>query len=374
MAIPAPCGVTLANLSVQLSAAPGGATARTFTLFVNGSSTGLTVTISGAATGATDVTHSVHMNSGDFAEWRGTISGSPAAARVLITYETATDNAADSILWAIGENFNHGATGPATTPLCGGCPPSNGVAEGNAVFPAAVAGTISAIYAYDNKDPGSDNTRGYDCQLRINIANAGSAIQLRGATRGGNLTGLSVAFTPGDLMCWSWSNIVGANTSTHIGFAICYQSTSVPMVAGVDSSGPSSTTTQYASLQTAGSIAGGGAFNGVGAGDPASAVLGGITPLTLSGLRVHIGAVVAVGATVTYALYQASTGALNQSVTLTAGQQAGADSTHTDLITSGELLEIRHTTTGAGSGAAVGWCFGIASASARQRTLVGVGT
>lgn len=375
MAIPAPCGVTFGNLSVQLSTAPGGVTARIFTLWVNGSSTSLAVTITGSATSATDTTHTIHLNAGDFAEWRGTNTGSPAAGRVLLTYETTTDNATDSIQWGIGQNFNTGTGAAHATPLAGGCPPSNGVAEGNAVFPAAVNGTISAIYAYDNVDPGSDGTRGYDCQLRINTANAGSAIQLRGSTRGGNATGLSISFSAGDLICWTWTNIVGANTSTHIGFAICYQSTTVPMLAGVDSTGAAATTTQYAAVQTAAGVEGGGAFNGSGSGDPASAVLGGITTLTLQGLRVHIASAVPGSSSVTYALYHASTGVLNSTVTLTAGQTSGTDSTHSDVITSGELLEMRHTTTGSGSGAAVGWCFGLSNDKTAALTgVVGTGS
>lgn len=370
MAAPVPCGVTFANLYVRLNVAPGGVTARTLTLWVNGVASALAVTITGAATTGQNIANAVHLNAGDTAEWRATVTGAPAASRVVFAYESDTDNAADAMQWGMMEQGSGGVGVARAFPVCGGISPNNGVAENNAVFPAAVAGTISAVYAFSNKVAGSDNTRGYDMQLRLNSGNVGAAIQLRGATVAGNVTGLSTAFAVGDLINATYTSIVGGTDNTHIAISFCYQpTTGVPMFVGCDPTGAASGSTQYAPLSS-----GTTKFNAGGAGDPQSSTVAGITPLTLQGLYVRIASGLLPASSVTYQLYSGGVGALTQLVTISTGATSGQDNTHTDQITVGTLLEMRHTITGSGSGAAVGWSFGIQQAqTARLRTLMGIG-
>lgn len=369
-AIAVPCGVTLENLYVRFSTAPGGVTARTLTAFVGGVATAFTVTVSGANTIGILIATSVHLNAGQELEFRGAPTGAPAASRMYFTYETVTDNVADAIQWGINQ---WGAPGAGTTqfnPIAGGVGPNNGNSEARCVFPAAVAGTISAIYAYDNNNPGTDGTRGFDINLRQNTASVGGTIQLRGAVRLGSVTGLSLALAVADLICFSALNVVGANVNTRIGVSFCYQPTlGVPMLCGVDPTGAAASSVQYNSLH-----AGGQFFNSGGAGDPQSSCVVGVTSFVLSGMRVNASAGPGAASTVTYGTYQGGVGALTLAVTMATGVTSGADTTHTDILTPGMLVEIRHSFTGGGAGGGVGWSFVCAPAqTARLRTLMGIG-
>lgn len=71
---------TLRNLRVFLTAAPGGATSRTFTVRVNGAGTTLLATVAGAATTATDLVNTVAVVAGDRISLLHTVVGAPAAA------------------------------------------------------------------------------------------------------------------------------------------------------------------------------------------------------------------------------------------------------------------------------------------------------
>jgi hypothetical protein len=82
----APMAGVIKNMTVMLTAAPGGAASRTFTLRVNGVSTALTVTISAGATTGEDTVHSVEVSRNDRLAWfsDGGV-GAPAAAAVAIS-------------------------------------------------------------------------------------------------------------------------------------------------------------------------------------------------------------------------------------------------------------------------------------------------
>lgn len=77
-----PVGMTVKKLNFAIAPAPGGATTRAITLRQgNGtqSSTALTCTITSAATGCTDTTHSSSATLGQFLDWQNTLSGTNAA-------------------------------------------------------------------------------------------------------------------------------------------------------------------------------------------------------------------------------------------------------------------------------------------------------
>ncbi len=80
LASPMPAAGSFANLAIKLTVAPGGVTSRTFTLFKNGSSTAVTLTITGAATTGSDITNSASYSAGDTLELRTSVSGSPAGS------------------------------------------------------------------------------------------------------------------------------------------------------------------------------------------------------------------------------------------------------------------------------------------------------
>lgn len=84
---------TIKNLYVKLTAAPGVGKTRTYTVFINGSSTAITCTISDAATTANDTTHSVSVSAGDRIAVRQPTTGSPNTTNIHLglTFVATTD-------------------------------------------------------------------------------------------------------------------------------------------------------------------------------------------------------------------------------------------------------------------------------------------
>ena len=74
---PAAAAGTIRNLAVRLATAPGAGTSRTFTIFKNGASTGITCTVSDAGTTAQDSTNSTTVAVTDQLYLRTTKSGVP---------------------------------------------------------------------------------------------------------------------------------------------------------------------------------------------------------------------------------------------------------------------------------------------------------
>ncbi len=63
-----PFSGTFLNFYANLNAAPGSGNSATFTLYVNGAATGLTVTISNASTSGSDLSHSASVTAGQTCE------------------------------------------------------------------------------------------------------------------------------------------------------------------------------------------------------------------------------------------------------------------------------------------------------------------
>src|SRR5689334_12075093 len=87
--------LTLSNFYMLLDVAPGAGTSYTFTVMKNGSATALTVTISDAATTATDSTHSVSFAAGDTVSIQSQPTGAVATTNLqswnfLVTTTTLT--------------------------------------------------------------------------------------------------------------------------------------------------------------------------------------------------------------------------------------------------------------------------------------------
>lgn len=85
---------TFSKLKVVRATAPGSGKAVTYTLYKNGSATGLTVTITDPATSASDTTHTVSVSAGDtVALQRTNTGGGPASSQGAVALEfDATDD------------------------------------------------------------------------------------------------------------------------------------------------------------------------------------------------------------------------------------------------------------------------------------------
>lgn len=76
------------NMYVRLATAPGGATSRTFTIYLNGVATAITVTIAGASTTGNNTANSINVVVGDtIACFHGPNVGAPAASAGQVSIE-----------------------------------------------------------------------------------------------------------------------------------------------------------------------------------------------------------------------------------------------------------------------------------------------
>jgi len=80
----APTAGVISKMYIQLTAAPGGVTTRTYTLRVNGADSALTETMTGAATQNTPTTNAVSIAKGDLIDISVTTTGPPAIASAAI--------------------------------------------------------------------------------------------------------------------------------------------------------------------------------------------------------------------------------------------------------------------------------------------------
>jgi len=92
-----PAPGTYRRLNINLSAAPGVGTTRTFTLYVNGSASALTVTLGAAATTATDLTNDVTVAAGDRLRLVSARTGTAATADVRWSIEYDSDDTVTSV-------------------------------------------------------------------------------------------------------------------------------------------------------------------------------------------------------------------------------------------------------------------------------------
>jgi hypothetical protein len=79
----------LRRLFVTLNTAPSVGDTRTFTVRVNGANTALTVSLTGAATTASDVATLIPVVANDLVTVQHTIAGAPTASGGSISYEIA---------------------------------------------------------------------------------------------------------------------------------------------------------------------------------------------------------------------------------------------------------------------------------------------
>lgn len=77
---------TFQNWSLKLSAAPGVGNSYTFVVRINGVDSGLTITISDAATSGSDTTHTASISAGDVVTIKRTGTGSPASVSTIKSY------------------------------------------------------------------------------------------------------------------------------------------------------------------------------------------------------------------------------------------------------------------------------------------------
>lgn len=163
-------GGTVKNLYIRLDAAPGVGTSRVFTVFKNGSSTALTVTISGTDTTGSDTTNSVSVSAGDKVSLEDNPSALPPAAARLRHGATfvATTDGEFPILGGGGSNPANNATNYVS--VCQS-PSNSWIPTENQIHCPGQTCTIDKFYFEVGTAPGAGNT--WTLTLRKNAASSG---------------------------------------------------------------------------------------------------------------------------------------------------------------------------------------------------------
>lgn len=190
---------TISFLRVDVLTAPGAGKSLTFALMLNGVAQALTCAITESATSAEDVTHTVAVTAGDRLALRCTPAGTPTTslARWSTQYEPT---AAGVAVW--GTTSDQALSTVATRYNAIG---ADGLQAWNATETTvsqvwATACTITSLYVFLSANVGSGGDT-FTFRIVVNgTPNAGSALALVDAAESGNVTGISVAIAPGDLV------------------------------------------------------------------------------------------------------------------------------------------------------------------------------
>lgn len=100
---------TLSNLNIRVNSAPGGSAQYVFTIRKNGVDTGLTVTVSGANTSATDSTHSVAVAAGDLISISSTPTTTPTSPTTVAISVAFTPTTAGDCVFGMGATSANGS-------------------------------------------------------------------------------------------------------------------------------------------------------------------------------------------------------------------------------------------------------------------------
>lgn len=192
-----PTAGDISELYVDLSAATGAGTTRTFTLRKNGADTGLTVTVNNGDTlpkAATPTT--VSWVAGDVISIGQTVSGTPAtaSAQIGVNWKPTVDgeglafgvwNGAPSTSAAAYANLRGASSAAETT-------------ETNAYNIAPVAVTIDLFRADISTAAGASKHRVFT--VRKNGANAGAGVDINGGSAVSGTDGTDISLAEGDLV------------------------------------------------------------------------------------------------------------------------------------------------------------------------------
>lgn len=281
--IEVPAAGTIRNLKVRLPAALGGGDALTFRFTVNGTPSALTVTITDPATSAENEADDVSLSVGDTLVLSIVGSGSPVSTAFQLTYEFEGSNAAHSI---------HGWGGPSDTINVNNS--YAGLLTGDFYFSSTpttfeelcgVPGTITHFRISLAVAPGVGNTRTFII-YKNGTAQDGAGgtptttITISGTNTTGNAT-FSLTVAQGDtLRCIS--SFTGSAANTHASAALVFASdipNRWPIVGTTRTNQPSNTVTNYLN------------FYGTSVPDATESNrynLGGVSGITVSGLRVQL--------------------------------------------------------------------------------------
>lgn len=347
---------TFRNLRVVTSAAPGVGKSWTVTLRVNGSSSALTVTISGTDTDEEDITHDVSVSAGDVIALQFTPSGTPSAMTPSVSLEFDSTTAGASMY---GSGSGNIVAISRATALFGGDTSGN---WSNEACVNAVEGDFTALYVSLDGAPGTgsytfaiqkngtlQDGSGGTVDTRVTIANAATS---------GNAS-FTLPCSPGDLFRLS---VVPASpgTSRRPRYGVCLIA-DTPGVSNFSSS-PTDNTNGGATEYFAPCGDASGLFTGTEADHQATAGVA----FELHSLQFALSSVPG-GATAYTATLRVNGSDTALAATIS-GASASASDSDTVSIVPGDLLSLKMAPTGVPGAKKATWAFSQQVITARPRS------
>ncbi|HVX90325.1 MAG TPA: hypothetical protein VHC20_01675 [Candidatus Paceibacterota bacterium] len=213
---------TISQLYISLQNAPGAGNGRTFTIEKNLSSTGVTCTVSDAASTCTDLVNSVSVSPGDILSWVSTPIGAPAVGSLALSVQFAPSVPDTTMLMARTVTSINNSV--AYAPIVNGGSAGWGVTESAAqnIFPDS--GTFSSLYYSAASAPGSGKS--YVWTLNKNASPTSVTCTVSNTGAGGTAcsdTTHTTSVAPGDLVDFSGTPS-GTPASFTTGFGVSYTS------------------------------------------------------------------------------------------------------------------------------------------------------
>lgn len=242
-----PCAGVLKNMRIQLTLAPAGTATRTFTI-VTGTGvtpTALTLPFGGGLPDfdLTDSTHTVTVAAGDIISLQHVATNTPLTASARWSIEFVPTVATDVIYGGGGGGtaLNTGAQRFMGL-LCGGSE-GNSATENSHSHLSSVSATITALYIALATTPGA--SKSWLFQIYKNgSAETSSNLTLTGTT--GNITGLSIAVSPGDRLSLSATPSGSpASTTAGVGVLMTAGTEGESIIPGTSTDSPSTLVTEF---------------------------------------------------------------------------------------------------------------------------------
>lgn len=249
---PVAAAMTLTDMVVRLTTAPGAGDTRVFTVMVNGSATACTVTISDTAVQNTVNGLSVSVAEGDTISMQAEATGTPADSTGAFWSIVAESVTTDYFVSFGGISSNSLSNVSATYLSPQGM---HGLAEDLAIYadvPTPLSGTIDALYTDLSGTPGAGNS--YTFAFMINgSASADISIAYSGTETGIKSDTGAIAITAGDTI-----SIRSTPASTPTGRRVSFSLKVTPTTAGESwimygsADPPANNTTEYSIFHSRG--------------------------------------------------------------------------------------------------------------------------
>lgn len=195
--------VSLDRLFVRVATAPGVGTSYVFEIYADGVATGVTCTISGAATTSSDVVNTYTPTAGALMTLRSTPAGTPTSAgRVMWNFRVNCGTQQSLVMM-------HSTNIDSTTVTRKTCVQGSGYTNSvSQVMPCA--GVFKNLYV-QHEDPGVGNVR--DLSLYLNTAKSALTVRLSSGSGVGQDTTHTVTVAKGDIVDIATEPISGTPTS-----------------------------------------------------------------------------------------------------------------------------------------------------------------